>query len=156
MKSILATLVAGLILSASVAHAKPKPAKETFACKLTELQQWSAPDEFDSDIVIVVRVSCTNSGAKTVRIKAADVFLLNTDDQKYSPDDDRDAFDTIYEDEDPGPAFVSKFVDITKGETKDFGFTFTGGNGLTDPHLTLDMSGTKYEHHRTRDYDPNQ
>lgn len=150
MKPFFATLIAALLLSAPVAHAKDKRAKASFVCKLTDLQQWGAPDYDDVDIVIVVRLSCRNTGAKTVRIKVADVTLLNTDDQKYSPDGDREAFDIIYEDEDPGPTFVDRFVDIAKGETQDIGFTFTGGNGLTDPHLTLDINGTKYEHTRKR------
>jgi hypothetical protein len=151
MKSFLVTLFAALLLT-SGAHATPKskPAKASFVCTLTDLQQWGAPDEDDVDIVIVVRLSCRNTGTKTVRIKVADVTLLNTEEQKYSPDHDRDAFDTIYESEDPGPTFVDRFVDIAKGETKDIGFTFTGGNGLTDPHLTLDINGTQYKHSRER------
>jgi hypothetical protein len=149
MKPIFATLVAALLLTASAAHAKPpKTAKDAFACTIVELKQWEAPDEDSVAIVIAVRLSCHNNGPKSVRLKAADVYLLNTDDQKYRPDRDSDNLDTIFEDEDPGPAFVDHFVDIAKGETKDLGFTFTGGNGLTDPHLTLDIDGVKYEHHR--------
>lgn len=144
-KATLAALVASALLSATV-HAKPS--KEAFACTLTELNQWEMPGRYDVSIVIAVRLSCHNDGAKTVRLKAANVFLTNTHDQKYRPDRDPDNLDTIYEDEDPGPTFVDHFVDIAKGETRDLGFTFTGGNGLTDPHLTLDVDGSKYEHHR--------
>lgn len=146
MKAIVVTLIAALFLSTGTAYAKPKA---SFSCKLTDLQQWGSPDYDDVDIVIVVRLSCrgTTPGA---RIKASDVTLLNTDGQKYRPDDDRESFDIIYEDEDPGPTFVDRYVDLPKGKTRDIGFTFSGGNGLTDPRLTLDINGTKFHHSRER------
>lgn len=151
MKSLLATLVAAALLLSTglnLAHAK---GKASFSCELTELDQWGSPDwDGDVDIVIAVRLTCRNRGAKTVRIRRADVTLLNTEGQQYSPDRDRDTFDTIHEDEDPGPTFVGKFLDVGKGQTVDIGFTFTGGNGLTDPSLTLDMNGVKFHHTRKR------
>lgn len=151
MKSFFATLTAAaLLLSASPAPAHAK-GKASFACTLTELDQWGSPDwDGDVDIVIAVRLTCRNRGARTVRIRRADVTLLNTEGQQYSPDKDRDTFDTIHEDEDPGPTFVGKFIDIAKGATVDIGFTFTGGNGLTDPSLTLDINGVKHHHTRKR------
>ena len=147
MKSVVVALIA-LLLSAAPAHAKSKP---SFSCTLTELDQWGSPDwDGDVDIVIAVRLTCRNKSGKTVRINRRDVTLLNTEGQQYSPDRDRDTFDTIHEDEDPGPTFVGKFLDVRKGQTVDIGFTFTGGNGLTDPSLTLDINGTKYHHTRKR------
>jgi hypothetical protein len=147
MKSALTVLLAALLLTGTgTAYAKPKA---SFSCKLTDLQQWGSPDYDDVDIVIVVRLSCRGT-APGARIKASDVTLLNTDGQKYGPDDDREAFDTIYEDEDPGPTFVDRYIDLPQGKTRDIGFTFSGGNGLTDPHLTLDISGTKFHHSRKR------
>jgi hypothetical protein len=109
------------------------------------------PDRDYLEIVIAVRLRCHNAGAGPVRLKASDVFLLNTAGRKYQPDRDSDNFDVVFEDEEPGPAFVDHFVDISKGETADLGFTFTGGSGLTDLHLTLDVNGVKYEHHRAPD-----
>jgi len=150
MKTLLATLTAALLLGASVAHAKPsKRPKAAFACDLVELTLWTAPDVYYSDTVIAVRLRCHNDSAKTVRVKARDVFLLNTDGQKYRPDRDSDNLDVIYSDDAFGPEHVDHFIDIERDEVKDLGFTFTGGDGLTDPHLTLDVNGTKYEHHRS-------
>lgn len=155
MKSLLATLTAAaLLLSVNPAPAQAK-GKASFSCTITEEDQWGSPDwDGDVDITIAVRLTCVNRGTSTVRIKRADVTLLNRAGQQYSPDHDCDTFDTIHEDEDPGPTWVGKFIDIGKGETVDIGFTFTGGNGLTDTTLTLDINGVKYRHTRkaTEDY----
>jgi hypothetical protein len=147
VKFVFVTLIAALLLSANIAHAKPK-AKGAFGCTLTELQLVEAPDLDEIEIIIAVRLTCSNKTAKSKRIKRSDITLVTSEGYQYVPDRSSDNFDVIYEDLDPSPEFIEKFVDIEPGETTEIGFTFTGGSRLTDPELTLDVDGTSYEYHR--------
>jgi hypothetical protein len=141
--TILAAIVAAQLFTGTADAAKTKA---SFVCTLTDVQIVEAPALDDLEIIVAVRLTCSNKGVKPVRIKVADVFLLNSNEGKYQPDQSPDNLDIIYEDSDSDPEYVDHFVDIAKGETKVLGFTFTGGEDLADPHLALDVDGVKYEY----------
>lgn len=145
MNPLTSALFASLLLFApTVAEAKA-----SFACHLIDVQIVEAPGFDDVEIIAAVRLACQNKTAKPVRIKVANVFLLNTEGDKYRPERNTDNFDVIFEDLDPGPEFVDHFVDIKPGTSVELGFTFRGGTRLTDPDLVLDVSGVQYPRHRS-------
>lgn len=136
-------------MSASVAHAKPKgKAKGSFGCKLTEVQMVEAPTYDEIEIIVAVRLTCTNGTAKKVRIKRNDITLVTSEGYQYDVEKNPDNFSVIFADQKPMPEFIDRFSDIAPGETVELGFTFTGGAHLTDPDVTIDVDGTEYEYHR--------
>jgi hypothetical protein len=150
MKSVTTLFFAALLFATNVAHAKPSKSRPapSLRCTLTELEYWDVPDLYDEDSMIVVRLKCHNGSKAPARVKARDVVLINSAGDKYGPDRRSEHFDSIYQDESEPPMFVDHFVEIAPGQTVDIGFTFSGDDGLTDDHLTLDVDGVKYAHQR--------
>lgn len=140
------------LLSANVAHAKPKAkakAKGAFVCALAEVQMIEVPDfGQELELYVVVRVKCSNKSGRAVRITSNEVTLITGEGRGYAPQKKRATFDSYYSTQDSSPVFVGRFLDIEPGTGADFGFSFKGGSGLSDPDLWLDMNGEQYEYHR--------
>lgn len=144
---LLVALFVGLFADFSVAHAAPTKAhaspKEAFTCELVDVAIWGAPDgSFGLDHFAAVQVRCTNTGKKSLRIKASDVWLVDTSGDRHRPETGDDNFCAAFDGTDPRPEFVDGFIDVAQGSTTLLGFTFRN-SPASKTGLVIDINGVK-------------
>lgn len=149
MKFVHSLIAVALLLTAQVAEAKPKAkpetkeAKEAFACSITEIKMIGVPDPRGSmNYNALVRMKCTNPGAKSVRIDVAHVFLEDQE-YEYEASSDIDAFNSYYGSSE-GTEFARRYVDVAARKSADFVFFFEAVYSEWGYGLVLDINGTKY------------
>ena len=147
-KQVFAALCTVLFLSATPLAVYAKD-KRDLSCKITDVQLWEAPDLYGIEIWLGIRLTCRNTGKKTVRIKTNDVSLFpaQTPDEAYAPDRNRETFYTVY-DEEPTPGMPRKFADLPANASADIAYVFVGGSPLTSMEGVLDLNGLKLKYKR--------
>lgn len=142
MKLVSALFAALLLATTSTAEAKPK-AKASFSCEPIVVSIVGMPSLTSMEYSAAVSITCTNNTSKTVHVKAADVFLVDQDDDEYEPEAKRGNFDIIFSEDSNPPYFVAHFIDIAPGTTRVFGFLFRN-TGFRKTGYVLDINGAKY------------